>query len=62
MSGNARGPSTAFCLLYKFFTMKLTEKQIRDTLDHPDSPFIRAVRMFCHSQAAGSFLVVSEIW
>lgn len=43
MSGNARGPSTGFCLLYKLFTMKLTEKQIRDTCDHPDSPYIRAI-------------------
>ena len=44
MAGNARGPSTAFCLLFKFFTMKLTEKQIVDLLDHADSPYIRAVR------------------
>ncbi|KAG8100730.1 hypothetical protein GUJ93_ZPchr0013g36979 [Zizania palustris] len=28
MTGNCRGPSSAFCLLYKFFTMKLTIKQI----------------------------------
>ncbi|TYH05718.1 hypothetical protein ES288_A08G103800v1, partial [Gossypium darwinii] len=26
MTGNCRGPSTAFCFLYKFFTMKLTVK------------------------------------
>ncbi|KAK4373641.1 hypothetical protein RND71_009025 [Anisodus tanguticus] len=43
MTGNCRGPSTAFCLLYKFFTMKLTVKQMHGLLKHPDSPYIRAV-------------------
>ncbi|KAL8104359.1 pre-mRNA splicing factor SR-like 1 isoform X2 [Apium graveolens] len=43
MTGNCRGPSTAFCLLYKFFTMKLTAKQMSVLLDHEDSPYIRAI-------------------
>jgi hypothetical protein len=43
MTGNCRGPSTAFCLLYKFFTMKLTVKQMHGLLKHKDSPYIRAV-------------------
>lgn len=43
MTGNCRGPSTAFCLLYKLFTMKFTVKQMQGLLDHPDSPFIRAL-------------------
>ncbi|XP_028800570.1 pre-mRNA splicing factor SR-like 1 isoform X2 [Neltuma alba] len=43
MTGNCRGPSTSFCLLYKFFTMKLTVKQMHGLLKHPDSPYIRAV-------------------
>ncbi|XP_019055933.1 PREDICTED: pre-mRNA-splicing factor 38B-like isoform X3 [Nelumbo nucifera] len=43
MTGNCRGPSTAFCLLYKFFTMKLTVKQMHGLLRHPDSPYIRAI-------------------
>ncbi|PPE02070.1 hypothetical protein GOBAR_DD00941 [Gossypium barbadense] len=43
MTGNCRGPSTAFCLLYKFFTMKLTVKQMHGLLKHPDSPYIRAI-------------------
>ncbi|KAJ0959904.1 hypothetical protein J5N97_000338 [Dioscorea zingiberensis] len=43
MTGNCRGPSTAFCLLYKFFTMKLTVKQMYNLLKHPDSPYIRAI-------------------
>uniref|UniRef100_A0A803Q2F0 Pre-mRNA-splicing factor 38 n=1 Tax=Cannabis sativa TaxID=3483 RepID=A0A803Q2F0_CANSA len=45
MTGNCRGPSTAFCLLYKFFTMKLTVKQMHGLLKHTDSPYIRAVRV-----------------
>eukprot|EP01135_Chromosphaera_perkinsii_P001587 Nk52_evm57s207 gene=Nk52_evmTU57s207 len=40
---NTSQPSSAFCLLYKLFTLKLTEKQIRGLLSHPDSPYIRAV-------------------
>ncbi|KAL0742154.1 hypothetical protein Bca4012_083667 [Brassica carinata] len=43
MGGNCRGPSTAYCLLYKFFTMKLTVKQMHGLLKHTDSPYIRAV-------------------
>lgn len=43
MTGNCRGPSSAFCLLYKFFTMKLTVNQMHGLLKHPDSPYIRAV-------------------
>lgn len=64
MSGNARGASTAFCLLYRYiiflfstytfilttshyitrcFMLKLTKRQIKDLIIHPDSPFIRAV-------------------
>lgn len=46
MTGNCRGPSSAFCLLYKFFTMKLTVKQMHGLLKHTDSPYIRAVSMF----------------
>eukprot|EP00958_Prasinococcus_capsulatus_P015881 scaffold1722_cov380-Prasinococcus_capsulatus_cf.AAC.13 len=43
MSGNARGASTAFCLLYRFFVMKLNHRQVQTLLDHGDSPYIRAV-------------------
>eukprot|EP00897_Mesotaenium_endlicherianum_P003434 jgi/Mesen1/3118/ME000184S02182 len=43
MSGNCRGPSTSFCLLYKLFTLELTAKQVHGLLDHGDSPYIRAV-------------------
>ena len=44
MSGNVRGPSTAFCLLYRMMELKLNEDQIRRTIEHKDSPYIRAVR------------------
>lgn len=43
MSGNARGPSTAFCLLYHLFTLHLQRVQIQILLDHGDSPYIRAI-------------------
>ncbi|XP_066370984.1 pre-mRNA splicing factor SR-like 1 [Miscanthus floridulus] len=43
MTGNCRGPSSAFCLLYKFFTMKLTVNQMHGLLKHQDSPYIRAI-------------------
>lgn len=44
MSGNARGPSTAFCCLWKMFKMKPSPREIRSAIDHRDSPYIRAVR------------------
>ncbi|KAG0163869.1 PRP38 pre-mRNA processing factor 38 domain-containing protein B [Apophysomyces sp. BC1015] len=36
-------PSTAFCCLYKLWTLRLTIKQVENLIDHPDSPYIRAV-------------------
>uniref|UniRef100_A0A3Q7FXQ8 Pre-mRNA-splicing factor 38 n=1 Tax=Solanum lycopersicum TaxID=4081 RepID=A0A3Q7FXQ8_SOLLC len=54
MTGNCRGPSTAFCLLYKFFTMKLTVKQMHGLLKHPDSPYIRAIG-FLYLRYLGDF-------
>ncbi|KAF4524724.1 hypothetical protein B566_EDAN014429 [Ephemera danica] len=49
MCGGVRGVgaggivSTAYCLLYKLFTLKLTRKQVNGLLTHPDSPYIRAL-------------------
>jgi len=43
LSGNARGPSTAFCLLFRLGQLRPEPSVIRDMLDHRDSPFIRAV-------------------
>eukprot|EP00798_Chlamydomonas_sp_ICE-L_P008053 gene8053-1287_t len=43
MSGNARGPSGCFCLMYRLFTLKINAKEVKDLLEHEDSPYIRAV-------------------
>eukprot|EP00803_Ostreobium_quekettii_P010625 evm.model.scf_3618.1 EVM.evm.TU.scf_3618.1 scf_3618:3127-5458(-) len=43
MSGNARGASTAFCLLYRLFMMKLTVRQVKELIMHNDSVYIRAI-------------------
>lgn len=49
MCGGVRGVgaggivSTAFCLLYKLYTLKLTRKQVNGLLNHTDSPYIRAL-------------------
>jgi len=49
MCGGVRGVgaggivSTAYCLLYKLFTLKLTRKQLNGLITHPDSPYIRAL-------------------
>lgn len=42
-AGKQRLPSTAFCLLYKFFTMGLTEKQLKGLLEHKESAYVKAV-------------------
>uniref|UniRef100_A0A023GJY8 Pre-mRNA-splicing factor 38 n=1 Tax=Amblyomma triste TaxID=251400 RepID=A0A023GJY8_AMBTT len=49
MCGGVRGVgaggivSTAFCILYKLFTLKLTRKQLVGLMNHCDSPYIRAL-------------------
>uniref|UniRef100_A0A0A9Y4E3 Pre-mRNA-splicing factor 38 n=1 Tax=Lygus hesperus TaxID=30085 RepID=A0A0A9Y4E3_LYGHE len=49
MCGGVRGVgaggivSTAYCLLYKLFTLKLTRKQLNGLITHTDSPYIRAL-------------------
>lgn len=43
MSGNARGPTTAFNLLYRLCQLKPTHSEMGMMLDHKDSPYIRAV-------------------
>ncbi|CAM9473366.1 unnamed protein product, partial [Phaeothamnion confervicola] len=42
-TGTSRVPSSAFCLLMKFFVMRLTAKQMKGLLSHRDSPFIRCI-------------------
>ncbi|BFZ05992.1 hypothetical protein BsWGS_09031 [Bradybaena similaris] len=49
MCGGVRGVgaggivSSAFCLLYKLFTLKLTKKQVNHLINHKDSPYIRGL-------------------
>jgi len=49
MCGGVRGvsaggvTSSAFCLLYKLYTLKLTKKQVLCLLNHCDSPYIRGI-------------------
>ena len=38
-------PSSAFCLLLKLFHLRLTEDQVRELLDHPDSTYLRVMGM-----------------
>ncbi|CAG5136074.1 unnamed protein product [Candidula unifasciata] len=49
MCGGVRGVgaggivSSAYCLLYKLFTLKLTKKQVNNLINHKDSPYIRGL-------------------
>jgi len=49
MCGGVRGVgsggivSTAFCILYKLYTLKLTRKQVIGLINHQDSPYIRGL-------------------
>ena len=49
MCGGVRGVgaggivSSAYCLLYKLFTLKLTRKQVMGLVNHADSPYIRGL-------------------
>lgn len=35
--------SSAFCLLYKLYTLRLTRKQVNGLMSHTDSPYIRGL-------------------
>ena len=35
--------SSAYCLLFKLFTLKLTRRQVQAMLDHVDSSYIRGL-------------------
>lgn len=49
MCGGVRGVgaggivSSAYCLLYKLFTLRLTRKQLQGLITHKDSPYIRGL-------------------
>ena len=40
---NAGTPSTCYMLLFKFFTLQLTKRQVRTLITHADSPYIRCI-------------------
>lgn len=42
-TGTSRFPSSAFCLLVKFMTMKLTYKQLNGLLTYAQSEYVRAI-------------------
>jgi pre-mRNA-splicing factor 38B len=42
-TGTSRNPSTCFCLLVKFFLMRLTKKQMVGLLNTDDCPFVRCI-------------------
>lgn len=39
--------SSAYCLLYKLYTLKLTRKQVNGLMNHTDSPYIRGLGKCC---------------
>lgn len=49
MCGGVRGVGTggivssAYCLLYKLYTLRLTKKQVIGLINHSDSPYIRGL-------------------
>lgn len=49
MCGGVRGVgaggivSTAFCILYKLYTLRLSRKQVNGLINHSDSPYIRGL-------------------
>jgi len=49
MCGGVRGVgaggivSSAYCILYKLATMRLTRKQVQGLINHSDSPYIRGL-------------------
>jgi pre-mRNA-splicing factor 38B len=48
----SKTPSSAFCLLLRLLTLRMTEHQLKLMLDHEDSPYIRAVA-FLYLRYAG---------
>jgi pre-mRNA-splicing factor 38B len=51
-TAGSKTPSSAFCLLLRLFTLRMTEHQLQLMLNHEDSPYIRAVA-FLYLRYAG---------
>ena len=52
--------SSAFCLLYKLFTLKLTKKQVIGLITHKDSPYIRGLG-FMYIRYVSTVLSIQEV-
>ncbi len=48
-------PSTAFCLLFKLFTLRLTERQLLSMIDKDKNPYISSI------SAVGVFLSDDQV-
>lgn len=59
LSGSAKTPSTAFCLLVRLFTLRCTEKQMQLMLDHVDSPYIRCIGLLYLRYATDPSIIFS---
>ena len=59
LSGSAKTPSTAFCLLVRLFTLRCTEKQMQLMLDHVDSPYIRCIGLLYLRYAVDPSIIFS---
>jgi pre-mRNA-splicing factor 38B len=57
-TAGTKTPSSAFCLLLRMLTLRMTEHQMKLTLDHVDSPFIRGIG-FLYLRFAGP---IDELW
>ncbi len=70
MSGNARGASSAFGLLYRLCQLQPSEEQVDALLTHEDSPYIRAVgrlvlvslSLCCRRSTSTCFRVISYLF
>lgn len=60
-TGSTKEPSIAFCLLLRLLTLRCTEKQMQLLLDHPDSPYIRAIG-FLYLRYAGDPNTLYDTW
>jgi len=56
--GTDKTPSTAFCLLLRMLTLRMTDRQMDLTLKHEDSPYIRGIG-FLYLRYAGP---PDQIW
>ena len=54
--------SSAFCLLYKLFTLKMTKKQVIGLITHKDSPYIRGLGFMYIRYVQVTSINVGGLW